>query len=173
VVADMVQAGRYDVVLVLNEDQTVLGLVRTDAVLRLAPRLPEAPVRMLPLQRVLEVKHSTTLSEAQALLDGEVDALLVQRPGLEGWTVLVRGDLEALQRDGRWQRQTLTREQHLDLAAIRHAHHGWVQVATAQHIFGSLEGVFVPRQPGRLTGGRLHQRHGDAGHSKNEHASAI
>ena len=97
VVADMVQAGRYDVVLVLNEDQTVLGLVRTDAVLRLAPRLPEAPVRMLPLQRVLEVKHSTTLSEAQALLDGEVDALLVQRPSLEGWTVLVRGDLEAQQ----------------------------------------------------------------------------
>lgn len=91
----MVQAGRYDVVLVLNEDQTVLGLVRTDAVLRLAPRLPEAPVRMLPLQRVLEVKDSTTLSEAQALLDGEVDALLVQKPGLEGWTVLMRDDLVA------------------------------------------------------------------------------
>ena len=57
VVADMVQAGRYEVVLVLSENQSVLGLVRSDAVLRLSPRLPEAPVRMLPLQRALVVRQ--------------------------------------------------------------------------------------------------------------------
>jgi hypothetical protein len=90
VVADMVQAGHYDVVLVLSEDQQVLGLVRSDAVLRLAPRLPEAPVRMLPLQRVLEVSDSITLSHARDLLADDVDALLIEKPLLQGWVVLLR-----------------------------------------------------------------------------------
>ena len=94
VVADMVQAGRYDVVLVLNEDQAVLGLVRSDAVLRLSPRLPEAPVRMLPLQRVLEVKDTMTLADAQRLLeDDSVDALLIEKPLMQGWIVLMRDDV--------------------------------------------------------------------------------
>lgn len=91
VVADMVQAGQYDVVLVLNENQNVLGLVRSDAVLRLSPRLPEAPVRMLPLQRVMEVDESMTLEEARALLEDEgLDALLIEKPMLQGWIVLLR-----------------------------------------------------------------------------------
>ena len=94
VVADMVQAGRYDVVLVLNEDQAVLGLVRSDAVLRLSPRLPEAPVRMLPLQRVLEVKDTMTLADAQRLLeDDSVDALLIEKPLMQGWIVMMRDDV--------------------------------------------------------------------------------
>ena len=91
VVADMVQAGSYEVVLVLSEDQTVMGLVRSDAVLRLSPRLPEAPVRMLPLQRVMEVKDTVTLGEARLLLEDEgLDALLIEKPLLQGWTVLLR-----------------------------------------------------------------------------------
>lgn len=91
VVADMVQAGRYDVVLVLAEDQTVLGLVRSDAVLRLSPRLPEAPVRMLPLQRVVEVHESISLTEAREILTTQdVDALLIEKPMLQGWIVLLR-----------------------------------------------------------------------------------
>jgi hypothetical protein len=91
VVADMVQAGRYEVVLVLNENQNVLGLLRSDAVLRLSPRLPEAPVRMLPLQRVMEVKDSMTREEARALLLEEgLDALLIEKPMLQGWIVLLR-----------------------------------------------------------------------------------
>lgn len=91
VVADMVQAGQYDVVLVLNEDQSVLGLVRTDAVLRLSPRLPQAPVRMLPLQRVIEVKAGVTADEARRLLaDETIDALLIEKPLLQGWTVVLR-----------------------------------------------------------------------------------
>jgi hypothetical protein len=93
VVADMVQAGQYDVVLVLTEDQRALGLVRCDAILRLAPRLPQAPIRMLPLQKILEVPASVTLGEAQKLLKGDVEALLVQKPGLQGWTVLTHDDL--------------------------------------------------------------------------------
>ncbi len=91
VVADMVQAGQYEVVLVLNEDQAVLGLLRSDAVLRLSPRLPEAPVRMLPLQRVVEVKASVSLREARQILqDHTVDALLIEKPMLQGWIVMLR-----------------------------------------------------------------------------------
>lgn len=91
VVADMVQAGQYEVVLVLNEDQSVLGLLRSDAVLRLSPRLPEAPVRMLPLQRVVEVKASVSLREARQILqDDTIDALLIEKPLLQGWTVMLR-----------------------------------------------------------------------------------
>ena len=91
VVADMVQAGQYEVVLVLNEDHAVLGLLRSDAVLRLSPRLPEAPVRMLPLQRVVEVKASVSLREARQILqDGTVDALLIEKPMLQGWIVMLR-----------------------------------------------------------------------------------
>ena len=92
VVADMVQAGRYEVVLVLNEDQVVMGLVRSVAVLRLSPRLPEAPVRMLPLQRVIEVREEVTLGEARDVLqlDETIDALLIEKPMLQGWVVILR-----------------------------------------------------------------------------------
>lgn len=91
VVADMLQAGRFEVVLVLNDDQSVLGLVRRDAVMRLAPRLPEAPVRMLPMQRVVEVAESTSLVEAREVLSDEtIDALLIEKPMLQGWSVLLR-----------------------------------------------------------------------------------
>lgn len=91
VVADMLNAGRFDVVLVLKEDQQVMGLVRCDAVLRLAPRLPEAPVRMLPLQRVVEVPRDATLEHARGVLtDVTVDALLIEKSVLEGWRVVLR-----------------------------------------------------------------------------------
>jgi hypothetical protein len=42
-------------------------------------------------------QHTREVLREAGIADGEVDALLVQRPGLEGWTVLVRGDLEAQQ----------------------------------------------------------------------------
>ncbi len=94
VVADMVRAGNYDVVIVLADDQSVRGMVRSDAVLRLSPRLPEAPVRLLPLQSVVEVPATITLADAQALLSsGRFDALLVEKLGQEGWTVLLRDDV--------------------------------------------------------------------------------
>lgn len=96
VVSDMVQAGLFEVVLVLNEDQSVMGLVRRDAVLRLAPRLPEAPVRMLPMQRVLEVPEGITMTDARVLLgDESIDALLIEKSVLQGWSVLLRETLLA------------------------------------------------------------------------------
>ncbi len=92
VVADMLQAGQYEVVLVLSEAQAVMGVLRSDAVLRLSPRLPEAPVRMLPLQRVVEVSKEVTLAEARDLLslDESLDALLIEKPMLQGWMVMLR-----------------------------------------------------------------------------------
>lgn len=95
VVADMVRAGGFEVVLVLDASQAVLGLLRADAVLRLASRLPEAPVRLLPLQKVLTVRDGITPDEVTLLLrDEAINALLVEKPLLQGWSVLTR---EALQ----------------------------------------------------------------------------
>jgi hypothetical protein len=100
VVSDMVQSGQYEVVIVLSEDEEVLGLLRRDAVLRLAPRLPQAPVRMLPLQRALEIEPGTSLSEARALfeMDGEIEALLVEKPMMQGWGVVLRESFETTRR---------------------------------------------------------------------------
>ncbi len=96
VVADMVQAGHYEVVLVVTEEQVVLGLLRRDAVLRLAPRLPQAPVRMLPLQKVVEVSADIALDQALLLMgDESLEALVVEKPLLQGWTVLLRDNLLA------------------------------------------------------------------------------
>lgn len=93
VVADMVEAGRFEVVLVMSEAESVLGLLRRDAVLRLAPRLPEAPVRMLPLQKVIEVTSSISPDEAQVLFgDGSIDGLVVERQGPTQCSVVTRED---------------------------------------------------------------------------------
>ena len=98
VVADMVRAGSFEVVLVLDASQAVLGLLRADAVLRLASRLPEAPVRLLPLQKVVTVRQNITPAEASRLLrDEAVNALLVEKPLLRGWSVMTREGLQAAQ----------------------------------------------------------------------------
>lgn len=86
VVADMVKAGSFEVVLVVTEDQHLLGMLRADAILRLAPRLPEAPVRLLPLQKVAQIEawHQAT----NALSDGEVEAVALGIGGF--WSVMLR-----------------------------------------------------------------------------------
>ena len=51
---------------------------------------------MLPLQRVLEVKDTMTLQDARRLLeDDSVDALLIEKPLMQGWIVLMRDDVLA------------------------------------------------------------------------------
>ena len=93
-VAEMVRAGDYTVVLVVDAKQNVLGLVRSDAVLRLAVRLADAPVRLLPLQKVITVKAGITAFEAKVLLqDEDVNALLIEKPLMRGWTVLTREEV--------------------------------------------------------------------------------
>lgn len=100
VVADMVQNGRYQAVIVLSEDDEVLGLIRRDAVMRLAPRLPEAPVRMLPLLRALEIDPRTSSDEArQVFATTEAEALLIEKPMMQGWVVILREALDEQQRE--------------------------------------------------------------------------
>jgi hypothetical protein len=49
---------------------------------------------MLPLQRVIEIKDSVTLQEARRILEDEgVDALLIEKPLMQGWVVLLRGEV--------------------------------------------------------------------------------
>lgn len=87
VVADMVKAGGFDVVLVVSEDQQLLGMLRSDAVLRLAPRLPEAPVRLLPLQKVAQIDAWAHAGQALAA-DAEVEGVALGIGGF--WSVLLR-----------------------------------------------------------------------------------
>jgi hypothetical protein len=55
---------------------------------------------MLPLQRALEIEPGTSLSEARALfeMDGEIEALLVEKPMMQGWGVVLRESFETTRR---------------------------------------------------------------------------
>lgn len=92
-VANMVEAGQYDAVVVLGaEDHAVLGVLLRDAILRLSPRLPEAPVRLLPLQRAGSVGPELSVQEAESLLDrGDLDVVLMEQRSDQSWSVLLRG----------------------------------------------------------------------------------
>lgn len=91
VVAAMMEAGDYHAVLVRAEDGETLGVLLRDAVLRLAPRLPEAPVRLLPLQKLSALGPQLSVTDAEALLDdGEVMAVLVEQQNEQSWSVLLR-----------------------------------------------------------------------------------
>ncbi|MFZ5442758.1 MAG: hypothetical protein ACOZQL_22300 [Myxococcota bacterium] len=87
VVADMVKAGQFDAVLVVTEAQELLGMVRADAVLRVAPRLPEAPVRLLPLQKVARIEAWANAPEVLAK-DDEVEGVALGIGGF--WSVMFR-----------------------------------------------------------------------------------
>ena len=91
-VAAMVKAGEYDAVIVLGaEDHEVLGVLFRDAILRLSPRLPEAPVRLLPLQKAGAVSPDLSVQEAESLLNrGEIDVVLMEQRSERSWSVLLR-----------------------------------------------------------------------------------
>lgn len=94
VVWDMVTAGRYDLVVVVQENGALRGVVPKDAVERLAARVPEAPIKMVPMQRALVVSAVTPLPDALALLGrDDVGALLLERPGSREFTALTRNEL--------------------------------------------------------------------------------
>lgn len=94
VVWDMVTAGRYDLVVVVQENGVVRGVVPRDAVERLATRVPEAPVKMVPMQRALVVSAMTPLPDALALLGrDDIGALLLERPGSREFTALTLNEL--------------------------------------------------------------------------------
>ncbi|MFO0593995.1 MAG: hypothetical protein U0228_01790 [Myxococcaceae bacterium] len=89
--AAMMEAGQYDAVVVFSDDEEVLGVLLRDAVMRLSPRLPEAPVRLLPLQRTRALGPDLSHADAEALIEGgEIDAVLVEQLGAQRWSVLLR-----------------------------------------------------------------------------------
>lgn len=90
-VAAMMEAGQYEAVVVLTEQKEVLGVVLRDAVLRLSPRLPEAPVRMLPLSKTAAVAPGMPIELAESMMeDGQFDAVVLDHTNDQRWSVLLR-----------------------------------------------------------------------------------
>jgi hypothetical protein len=70
-------------------------LVRADAVLRMADRIPDAPVGMLPTQLAVTVKQTMNLVDAmRAVSTPDVGGLAVEHHGT--WTVVTRDQLVGL-----------------------------------------------------------------------------
>lgn len=90
-VAAMMEAGQYDAVIVLTEQKEMLGVLLRDAVLRLSPRLPEAPVRLLPLSKAGSVAPGMPIELAESMIeDGEFEAIVLERQSEQSWSVLLR-----------------------------------------------------------------------------------
>ncbi|MFT3709785.1 MAG: hypothetical protein QM817_19320 [Archangium sp.] len=90
-VAAMMEAGEYQAVIVITEEKEMLGVLLRDAVMRLSPRLPEAPVRMLPLQKAATVAPGMPIELAESMIeDGEFEAVVLDRQSDQSWSVLLR-----------------------------------------------------------------------------------
>jgi hypothetical protein len=90
-VAAMMEAGDYEAVIVLTESNEMLGVLLRDAVMRLSPRLPEAPVRMLPLQKAASVAPGMPIELAETMIsEGGYEAVILDRQNEQSWSVLLR-----------------------------------------------------------------------------------
>ena len=86
----MLEAGEYGAVVVIGtEGQQVLGALMRDAVMRLSPRLPEAPVRLLPLQRVGSMATLDRQSAETMLDQGELGLVVIGEETESCWSVLL------------------------------------------------------------------------------------
>lgn len=95
VAADMVRAGGLAWVVVMVPGEPLRGVVRGDAVLRVAQRSPDAPVGMLPIMGVVQVVSSTRLIDAVRLASQpNVGALLSIEDS--GWWIVARDELMSL-----------------------------------------------------------------------------
>ncbi len=95
VVANMVRGGALDVVMMCETEGRLRGVVRGDSVLRLATRIPEAPVGLLPIQSVIEVTPFTPLLDALRMMSNEAIAGLAL-PNGASWSVVLRDGLAPL-----------------------------------------------------------------------------
>lgn len=96
VVADMVRGGGLEVVLMEDlEGGGLRGVVPGDSVLRMAARIPEAPLRLMPTQYVMEVPPLLTLLDALELVSAP-DVAALALPAEHGWTVVLREGLTSL-----------------------------------------------------------------------------
>lgn len=95
VLDDILEHGRHQLALVLTDTGQVLGLLRREVVIRFAARLPEVPVRLLPVEKVY--RFSPTAEEAElkrALSDEQIVAFAEQHA--REWKITLREKLEGV-----------------------------------------------------------------------------
>lgn len=93
VLDDMLKHGRHQLALVLTDTGRVLGLLRREVVLRFAERLPEVPVRLLPVEKVYRFSPAAEEAELQrALSDEEIVAFAEQHA--REWKITLRENVE-------------------------------------------------------------------------------
>lgn len=92
VAAEMVKAGGLQFLAVMVPGEPLRGVVRGDAILRVAQRTPDAPVGLLPTMGVVQVLANTRLVDALRLVSQpHVGALLSIEEA--GWWLVSRDEL--------------------------------------------------------------------------------
>lgn len=93
VLDDILKHSSHQFALVLTETGQVLGLLRREVVLRFADRLPEVPVRLLPVEKVFRFSPDSEAGELQrAMSDAEVVAFAEQHA--HEWKITLRENLK-------------------------------------------------------------------------------
>jgi predicted transcriptional regulator len=93
-VADLVRRDELEVVMV-TAGPVVRGLVHAHHVLRMVGRMPDAPLGLLPSERLVQVKPCMTLVDAMRAVNSvDVAGLAVEQQG--GWSVVTRAQLVSL-----------------------------------------------------------------------------
>lgn len=93
VLDDILKHGRHQLALLTDTGQ-VLGLLRREVVVRFAERLPEVPVRLLPVEKVYRFSSDAEEAELQrAMSDDQIVAFAEQHS--REWKITLREKLEA------------------------------------------------------------------------------
>jgi predicted transcriptional regulator len=93
-VAELVRRDELEVVMVTS-GPALRGLVQAHQVLRLVGRMPDAPVGLLPSERLVQVKPCMTLVDAMRAVNSvDVGGLAVEQA--HGWSVVTRTQLVSL-----------------------------------------------------------------------------
>ncbi|MFT3713912.1 MAG: hypothetical protein QM817_40140 [Archangium sp.] len=93
VLDDILKHSSHQYALVLTETGHVLGMLRREVVTRFAERLPEVPVRLLPVEKVFRFSPDSEAAEFQrAMSDEEVVAFAEQHA--REWKITLRENLK-------------------------------------------------------------------------------
>lgn len=89
VLYDILKHGRHHLALVLTDTGRVLGLLRREVVLRFADRLPEVPVRLLPVEKVYRLAPGAEEAELERALGDEQIVAFAEQHARE-WKITLR-----------------------------------------------------------------------------------
>jgi hypothetical protein len=96
VLDDILKHGRHQFALVLTDTGQVLGMLRREVVIRFADRLPEVPVRLLPVEKVYRFSPTAEAAEFErAMSDAEVVAFAEQHAA--EWKITLRENVSRSQ----------------------------------------------------------------------------